>query len=117
MSSLPFQLKSPAKFVKPKFPGALFAGYFPRVFASSASICGRSAGDRGDDEHAVSLAKLIGISTEEADVFLVDVNVHEAAHLSVIVAQMLVDRGEALLDFAEQIRQRLRTAFEYLHAV
>src|SRR4029077_7665852 len=92
--------------------------------ASSTSICrpacrtdGSSAGDGGNDKNPIALTKLVVISAKGGGVRLVDVNVHEAPHLPGIVAQMLVDRREALLDFAEQRRQRLRTAFDCLHPV
>jgi hypothetical protein len=61
--------------------------------------------------------KFVIVPAEKTDVFLIDVNIHEAAHLAGIVAQMLADRGEALLDFAEQVRQRFRSAFDGLNAV
>src|ERR1700676_506630 len=117
MSSSPFQLKSDAEFVKPKFQAEYPAGSPRDASASSTSICGRSAGDRGDHQDAVSLLKFVVVAAEKANVFLVHVNIHEAPHLPGVVAQMLGDRGKTLLDFAEQIRQRLRTALNGLHAV
>src|SRR5271165_2590404 len=99
MSSLPLQLNSAARFVKPKFSTALPAAASGAASHSSAGICRSSTGDGRNHQHAVSLLKLVVVAAQEADVFLVDVNVYEAPHLPRVVAQMLVDCGESLLDF------------------
>src|ERR1700720_1407319 len=101
MSSLLFQLNSVAEFVKPKFRAGYPASLLRDASASTTSICRRSTGNGGDDQDAVSLVKFVIVPAEKANVFLVHVNVHEAAHLTGIVAQMPADRRKTLLDFAE----------------
>src|ERR1019366_9130949 len=117
MSSLPLQLKSPAKFVKTKPPAMSRANSPEGASASSTSMCRSPARDRGHHQHAISVAKLILIAAEEADVFLVDVDVYEAPHLARVVAQMLDDCRKPLLDFTKQFRQIRRVAFDHLDTV
>ncbi len=117
MSSLPLQLKSAAEFVKAQFPAAGAASASAATSASSASICRRTASNRGHYQYAVSLAKLVLIAAEEADVFLVHVDIYEAPNLPGIIPQVFADRREALLDFPEQFGQRPRIAFDRLDSV
>ena len=46
------------------------------------------AGDRRNDKNFIAILEGVLLVAEEADVFLVDVEVDEAAHLSLLVAQM-----------------------------
>jgi hypothetical protein len=87
--------------------------YLPHPQASS----GAPPRDRGHYEYAVSILKFVAVAAEKSYVFLVDVNVDEPPHLSRIISQMLGDGGEALFNFAQQIRQRGRITFQSLHAV
>ncbi len=73
--------------------------------AQPTSICGSPAGDRGHHQHAISLLKLVFVAAKEADVFLVDVDVHEAPHLPRIVAQVLDDGRKPLSRFLRAVRE------------
>src|SRR5215471_9444661 len=85
--------------------------------SSSTSIYRRATSDRGHDQDAVSFAKLVVVAAQKADVFLVDVNVYEPPHCPGIIPQMPRNRRIALLNFAEKLGQRPRTAFDRLHAI
>ena len=81
------------------------------------SILRRSARDGGHYQDAIALAELVVIAAEKTDVFLVDVNIHEAANLPGLVAKMFADRREALFNFAEKFGKRCRAAFDCLNSV
>ena len=110
MSSSLLQLSSATEFVKAKSP-TVIRPFAKAATASSKSIFRRPARDRGHDQDAIALVKLVVVAAKEADVFLVDINVHEAPDLPGIIAQMLPDRRKALIHFVEQFRQCRRTAF------
>ena len=50
-----------------------------------------AAGDGGDDAHFVAVLQRGGLVVEKANVLLVHVNIHEAAHLAVVIEQALDD--------------------------
>ena len=64
-----------------------------------------AAGDGGDHQHLIAVLEGILLVAEEADVFFVDIEVDEAAHLALLVAQMLSQGRKAGLDLRDQFGQ------------
>jgi len=60
------------------------------------------AGDRGDEHDLIAVLELVGVAAEEADVFIVDVDVDEAAELAVLILDVLRERGELGVELGEQ---------------
>src|ERR1700759_928189 len=60
-----------------------------------------SAGDGGDQEDAVPFLECAGFAAEEADVFLIEVDVEELADLAGLVADVLGEVGVARREFGE----------------
>jgi hypothetical protein len=67
-----------------------------------ATLCAAAAGDGGDEHDLVAVFELVGVAAKEADVFVVDVDVDEAAQLAVLVLDVLGERGELGVDLGEQ---------------
>ena len=63
----------------------------------------RPAGDRRDDAHRVARLERRLILLQIADVFVVDVDVDEAAQPAFVVEQMLLQPAEAAREIAEQL--------------
>ena len=61
-----------------------------------------AAGDGGDQHDFVAVLEGVGFAAEEADVFVVDVDVDELAQLAVFVLDLGAERGEGLVDVGEQ---------------
>src|SRR5579875_426701 len=62
--------------------------------APGRAIVRAAAGDGRNDEYLVAIFKRILLVAQEADIFLVDVEVDEAAHLSGLIAQVCLKRGK-----------------------
>ena len=60
------------------------------------------AGDGGDQHDLVAVFELVGVAAEEADVFVVDVDVDEAAELAVLVLDVLRERGKLGVELGQQ---------------
>ena len=71
-----------------------------------------ATGDGGDEHDLVSILEGVGFATEKADVFVVDVDVDEAAELAVFAPDLRGERGEGLIDVGEQARKILRGGVE-----
>ena len=65
--------------------------------------CIRAAGDRRDQHDLVALLEGVGVAAEEADVFVVDVNVDEPAELALLVLDLVAERGEGLVDIISRL--------------
>jgi len=61
-----------------------------------------AASDGGDEHYLVAVGELVGVAAEEADVFIVDVDVDEAAELAVLILDVLRERGELGVELGEQ---------------
>src|ERR1700754_4614890 len=64
-----------------------------------------TAGDGRDDKYFVAVFETVFVVAEKADVFFVDVEIAEAPNLTMVVAQVWVERGKAGLDFGDQLGQ------------
>src|SRR3989442_8244505 len=62
-----------------KVPGDLFGAARRRRL---------TAGDRGDEHHAIAVAEGAGFAAEEANVFFVEVDIEELANLPLVVADV-----------------------------
>ena len=62
-----------------------------------------TAGDGGDDADFVAILKRRLAVFEEADVFLVHVDIHEAADFALLVNEAFLDAGEARLQFLDGV--------------
>jgi hypothetical protein len=67
-----------------------------------AALAAVAAGNGGDEHDLVAVFKLVGVAAEEADVFVVDVDVDEAAELAMLVLDVLGERGVPGVDLGEQ---------------
>jgi hypothetical protein len=65
----------------------------------SASAC-----NRRDEENAIALLESAGFPAQEADVFLVEVDVEELADLTLVVADVAVESREAGSELVEGFR-------------
>ena len=59
-------------------------------------------GDGGDDAHFVSVLHGRGALFEEADVFVVHENIHEATDVALLIADAFAQAGESLVEIVEQ---------------
>ena len=66
----------------------------------------RAAGDGGDEEDAVAFFKRAGFAAEEADVFLVEVDVEELTDLALVVADVAREVGLAGRKFIQRVGDR-----------
>src|ERR1700723_4697340 len=67
--------------------------------------CGRlltAASDRRDQHDLVAVLEGIGLAAEKADVFVVDVDVDEAAKLAVFAFDLRGERRKGLVDVSEE---------------
>ena len=64
-----------------------------------------SAGDGGDEHDLVAVLEGVGFAAEEADVFVVDVDVDEAAELAVFAFNLGGESWECLVDVGEEARE------------
>src|SRR5262245_56179856 len=62
-----------------------------------------ASGDRGDDADFVAVFDRGGLLFEEADVFPVDVDVDETAHVAGFVAQAVFQAGIGLVKIVDQL--------------
>src|SRR5260370_24008926 len=77
----------------------------------------RTAGDGGDEHDLVAVLEGVGFAAEEADVFVVDVDVNEAAELAVFAFDLRGEGRECLVDVGEQARKISRGGVELFAAV
>src|SRR5260370_12743922 len=76
-----------------------------------------SAGDGGDEHDLVAILEGVGFAAEEADVFVVDVDVNEAAELAVFALDLGGEGWEGLVDVGEEAREIFGGRVEVLAAV
>src|SRR3977135_194840 len=76
-----------------------------------------SAGDGGDEHDLVTVLEGVGFAAEEADVFVVDVDVNEAAKLAVFAFDLRGERGEGLVDVGEKAGEILGSGVELFAAI
>jgi hypothetical protein len=76
-----------------------------------------AAGDRRDQHDFVAILEGVGFAAEEADVFVVDVDVDEAAEFAGFVLDLGGERGEVLVDVGDEAGQVGGFAGELLLAV
>jgi hypothetical protein len=62
----------------------------------------RAASYGGDEHDFVAVLEGVGFAAEEADVFVVDIDVDEAAELSVVAFDLGGERGECLVDISQK---------------
>ena len=76
------------------------------IFLSAiVAACAGPAGDGRDHQHFVAVFEGILLIAQEADVFFVDVEVDEAAHLALFVAQVGLQRRKGRFDLGDQLGQ------------
>ena len=61
-----------------------------------------ATGNGGDEHDLVAILEGVGLASEEADVFVVDVDVDEAAELALLVLDLSGERGEVLVDVGDK---------------
>ncbi len=84
----------------------------------SASSLGLAAAGNGRDEHHfVAVLEGVGLAPEKADVFVIDVDVDEAAELARLVLDLEGERGEGGFDLGDKAREIGGFADELLPAV
>src|ERR1700674_356752 len=66
--------------------------------------------DRGQQQNFVAFLESVGLSAKEADVFLVHINIEEAADLPFVVAQMRLQVGKFFVQDQEQLSEIRRCA-------
>src|SRR5271154_6845184 len=76
-----------------------------------------AAGDGGDEHDLVAVLEGVGFAAEEADVFVVDVDVNEAAELSVVAFDLRGERGESLVDVGQEAGEVAGGGVEVLAAI
>src|SRR5260370_3125652 len=76
-----------------------------------------SAGDGGDEHDLVAVLEGVGCAAEEADVFVVDVDVNEAAELAIFAFDLGGEGWECLVDVGEEAREIFGGRVEVLAAV
>src|SRR5258708_678446 len=76
-----------------------------------------AAGDGGDEHDFVAVLEGVGFAAEEANVFVVDVDVDEAAELAVFAFDLGGERGEGLVDVGEEAGEILGGGVEVFAAV
>src|SRR5438552_2313168 len=69
-----------------------------RIFLPS-----RSSSNRGNQEDTIAFLEGAGFAAEEADVFLVEVDIEELADLALIVADVAAEIGKAGSEFVEGV--------------
>src|SRR5215470_1096471 len=73
-----------------------------------AGCCDLSPGDGGHDRHLVALFERGLATVEEADVFLVDVDVDETADLSALLEEAIPQAGKLSLEVVDRGSDRVR---------
>jgi len=68
--------------------------------------------DRGNHQNFIAILEGVLLVSEEADVFLVDVEVDETAHLSLLIAEVGLQGGKAGLDVSDQLGQIARVGLD-----
>jgi hypothetical protein len=76
-----------------------------------------AAGDRRDEHDFVAVLEDVGLAAEKADVFVVDVDVDEAAELAGVVLDLGGERGERAVDLGDQAGQVGGVAGQLLLAI
>jgi hypothetical protein len=94
----------PLEKLQPSTNGRPGAGLVARIQSetSSPELLG-SAGDGRDKENAIAFLEAAGFAAEEADVFLVKINVEELANLALIVADVARKIGEPRGEFVQSL--------------
>jgi len=64
-----------------------------------------AAGDRRDQHDFIAVLEGVGLAAEEADVFVVDVDVDEAAQLAGLILDLGGERRKGGVDFGDQARE------------
>src|SRR5258706_8789894 len=77
----------------------------------------RSSSNRGNQEDTIAFFESAGFAAEEADVFLVEVDVEELADLALIVANVAAEIGEAGSKLVEGIGDSGRATVHFRRAV
>src|SRR5258708_6824561 len=77
----------------------------------------RSSSNRGNQEDTIAFFESAGFAAEEADVFLVEVDVQELADLALIVANVAAEIGEAGSKLVEGIGDGGRATVHFRRAV
>src|SRR5580693_5633639 len=73
--------------------------------------------NRRNHQHLVAFLKAVFVVPQEADIFLVDIEVDKAANLSIFSAQVLPKRRKAALDIGYKFRKIRRRARNLAHVV
>ncbi len=76
-----------------------------------------TAGDGRDEHDFVAILKGVGLATEEADVFVVDVDVDEAAKLAGLILDLRGERGEGGVDLGDEAGEIGSVAGELLPSI
>jgi hypothetical protein len=80
-------------------------------------VLGAVAGDGGDEHDFVAILEGVCVAAEEADVFVVDVDVDELAQLALVVLDLGGERGEGLVELGKEGGQVGGVGVELLLAV
>src|SRR5207302_8735205 len=64
-----------------------------------------AACDRRHQQHLISILECVARATQESDVFLVHINIQEAAHLAGLVAQVRFEVGKFFVQGGEQFSE------------
>ncbi len=62
----------------------------------------KATGDGRDEHDFIAILKGVGLAAEEANIFIVDVDVDEAAKISLLVLDLGGERGEVLVDISDE---------------
>jgi len=80
-------------------------------------VASAAAGDRWDQHDFVAILEGVGLAAEEADVFVVDVDIDETAELAGLVLDLGGERGKVLVDVGDEAGQVRGFAGELFLAV
>ena len=85
--------------------------------AASCFVLSTAASDGGDEHDLIPILEGVGVAAQEADVFVVDVDVDELSQLAVLVFDLRGQSGEGLVQFSEQRGQVCGVRVELLAAI
>jgi hypothetical protein len=77
----------------------------------------RATGYRRDEHDLVAILEGVGLAAEEADVFVIDVDVDEATELAVFAFDLGGESREGLVDIRQKASQILGSGVELFAAV
>jgi hypothetical protein len=80
-------------------------------------VASAAAGDRWDEHDLIAILEGVGLAAEEPDVFVVDVDVDEAAEFAGLVLDLGGERGKVLVDVGDEAGQVRGLAGELFLAV